>query len=284
MLIPTHWNTLEGAIKLTLGVFVLGILLAFQETPQKNVENPPNLQKHSNAIVQIENLGLHSKGIGSGFFVQRDKVATNIHVIAHSGPVYVRSADKKTTWKVEGVAAYDVKNDLAILKVVGEGETLPLGNSDIIRDGEPISVVGYPGGKYTVAESTLHSIRKSDKWLQMKVDIASGSSGGPVLNKKGQVIGICTVNDKFFSHAIPTSVLKGLLTQSESTETLEQWHKREFIRAYAHFVIGQMYFNNKRFDQAIASLNECLRLNPESIYGIQNVETQELYLATIKGR
>ncbi|MDE0088179.1 MAG: serine protease, partial [Candidatus Poribacteria bacterium] len=174
-------------IKLFLGVFVFGILFSCAKTPQQIIENPTEFHKHRNSIVRVKNkIGLFSKSHGSGFFVQRNKVATNIHVIAHPGPVYVKSADKKTTWKVEGVAAYDVKNDLVILKIVGEGEALPLGNSDVILDGEPISVVGFPDGEYKVADGTLHSIRDSDKWLRMAVNTAGGSSGGPVLNSKGQ--------------------------------------------------------------------------------------------------
>ncbi len=268
MLTPACKNALKGHINLFLGVFVFGILLSCAKTPQQTIENPSEFYKHRNSIVRVESrLGFSSKGKGSGFFVQRNKVATNIHVIARPGPVYVKSADKKTTWKVEGVAAYDVKNDLVILKVVGEGEALPLGNSDVVRDKEPIFVVGFPGGKYKVAEGTLHSIRNSDKWLRMSVNTAGGGSGGPVLNSKGQVIGVQALGVDFISHAIPSNTVKVLLTQSESTEPLEQWHKRELIRSYAHYVKGEMYYyDKKRYDKAIANLDESIRLNPDSIY------------------
>lgn len=173
-------------IRLFLGVLVLGLFLSCARTPQQIIENTSEFQKYRNSIVRVENKhGFFSKGIGSGFFVERDKVATNIHVIAHPGPVYVKSADKKTTWKVEGIAACDVKNDLAILKIVGGGAALPLRNSDIVQTGEHISVVGDPDGKYKVTEGTLHSIRNNDKWLQMEVDTMDGSSGSPVLDSQG---------------------------------------------------------------------------------------------------
>ncbi len=255
-------------IRLFLGVLVLGLLLSCARTHQQIVENTSEFQKYRNSIVRVENKhGFFSRGIGSGFFVERNKVATNIHVIAHPGPIYVKSLDKKRAWKVEGVAAYDVRNDLAILKVVGEGEALPLGNSDIVQKGEHISVVGYPDGKYKVAEGTLHGIRNNDKWLQMEVDTAGGSSGSPVLNSEGQVIGIDTTVDDFYSYAIPSNILKVLLTQSASTQPLEQWHKRELIRSYHHDVQGtKNYYYKKRYDKAIADLDEAIRLNPESIY------------------
>lgn len=254
-------------IRLFLGVLVLGLLFSCASKRQQIIENTSESQKHRNSIVRVENKhGFFSRGIGSGFFVERDKIATNIHVIAHPGPIYVKSLDKKRAWKVEGVAAYDVRNDLAILKVVGKGEALPLGNSDIIQKGQHISVVGYPDGKYKVTEGTLHGIRNNDKWLQMEVDTTSGSSGGPVLNNKGQVIGISTTVDDFYSYAIPSNILKVLLTQSASTQPLKQWHKQEFIRSYNYYVQGENNYNKKRFDKAVVDLDEAIRLNPESIY------------------
>ena len=254
-------------IRLFLGILVLGLLFSCASKRQQIIENTSEFQKYRNSIVRVENKhGFFSRGIGSGFFVERDKIATNIHVIAHPGPIYVKSVDKKTTWKVEGVAAYDVRNDLAILKVVGEGEALPLANSDTVQGGERISVVGYPDGKYKVTEGTLHRIRNTDKWLQMEVDTAGGSSGSPVLNSEGQVIGIDTTVDDFYSYAIPSNILKVLLTQSASTQPLEQWHKRELIRSYDHYVQGAKNYDKKRYDKAITDLDEAIRLNPESIY------------------
>ncbi len=267
MLKPTCRNALKGHIRLFLGVLILGILFSCAKDPQQIIENTPEFQKYRNSIVRVESkLGFFSTGIGSGFFVERNKVVTNIHVIAHPGPVYVKSADKKTTWKVEGIAAYDVKNDLVILKVVGEGEALPFGNSDVVRGNEPISVVGFPEGKYKVAEGTLHSIRDSDKWLRMIVHTASGGSGGPVLNSKGQVIGIQSFQSGFFSHAIPSNTVKVLLMQSESTESLKQWHDREPIRSYAYYVKGEINYDKEHYDKAIAYFDEAIRLDPESIY------------------
>ncbi len=267
MLIHTCRNVLKEYFKLFFGVLILGILFSCAKASQQVIENTPEFQKYRNSIVRVESKpGFFQRYRGSGFFVERNKVVTNIHVIAHPGPVSVKSADKKTTWKVEGVAAFDVKNDIVILNVVGEGEALPFGNSDVVRGNEPISVVGFPERKYNVAEGTLHSIRDSDKWLRMIVHITSGSSGGPVLNIKGQVIGIHACQSGLFSHAIPSNTVKVLLMQSESNESLKQWHKRKPIRSYAYYVKGEMNYDKEHYDKAIANLDEAIRLDPESIY------------------
>ena len=124
-----------------------------------------------------------STGGCNEFFVEPDKVVTNIHGIAGRESVLVKSVDGKTTWKVEGVAGFDVKNDLVVLKIAGEGTPLPLGNSDVVRKGVPISIVGFPYGKYKITAGTVNRIRESDKWDAIKADISAGNSGNPTLNE-----------------------------------------------------------------------------------------------------
>ena len=115
---------------------------------------------------------------GSGFFVDEDKIATNIHNVARSGPVFVKLSDKKTICAIEGVTAYDVENDLVVLKIAGEGTPLPLADSDKVQSGERVTAIGYPNGKYKVTQGTIQSIRNTDKWLRMKVELFGGNSGG----------------------------------------------------------------------------------------------------------
>ena len=206
----------------------------------------------------------------TGFFVTHNKVATNVHVIAHLEFVYMQSVDRERTWTVEGVTAFDVKNDLAILKVVEEGTPLPLGDSDTLESGAVVSAVGYPKGKYTVSEGTLHSIRDSDKWLQMNVKIAPGNSGSPVINSKGQVIGIVSGGVDPYSYAIPSNTLKTLLVQSGSTEPLALWRKREPILVYVHSRQGTSDYNDGHYAKAIVNFNKVIEVNPENIYAYYN--------------
>ena len=70
-------------------------------------------------------------------------------------------------------------------------------------------------------------------------DTSSGSSGGPVLNSKNQVIGVHARSDNSYSFNIPSNILKDLLAPSERTEPLVEWRQRKRIRAYASFKKGQ---------------------------------------------
>ena len=200
--------------------------------------------------------------IGSGFFVARNKIVTNIHVVAHPGPIFVKLVNTETVWAIEGVTAYDVKNDLVVLKITGEGTPLPLGDSDAVRHGENISVVGFPRGTYKVATGTVLNTRNSDKRIRTTADTVIGNSGGPLLNSKGQVIGIHVARDE----AIPSNALNALLSQSTRMEPVEQWHKRQLIRAYAYFMLGKTKFAAKDYDNAMIDLDKAIQMNPKFIY------------------
>lgn len=214
-------------------LLVLEFLLFCALVPQQGVAEKLNApttdvipKKIKDSIVSIED----EIGIGSGFFVEHDKVATNIHVVARPGPVLVKSADRETEWTVEGVAAYDVENDLVILKVMEKGVPLPLANIDAVQSGEFFLAAGFPDEKYKVTIATMvGNNQNGEKLIRLKSELFPGNSlgpgysGGPIINRKGQVIGICALGSEYYGYAIPSNILKVLLTRSESIEPLAQW-------------------------------------------------------------
>ena len=203
--------------------------------------------------------------VSSGFFVQKDKIATNIHGVAKTGPVYVTLRNEKAIWKVEEVTAFDVENDLVILKIAGEGIPLPLGDSNVLQSGELVVAVGYPGGGYKVTTGVIDSIRNSGKSIWMKVVISGGNSGGPALNSKGQVIGINTAVGEHYAYATSANALKTLIAQPGSTEPLGEWRKRDHIRAHAYCIQGQQKYKSDRYPQALSHFDISIQLNPAFI-------------------
>ena len=182
---------------------------------------------------------IRAKGVGrgSGFFVGKNLVATNIHVVAAATSISVELLRATNTkFEVIGVAAFDPKNDLVILKIAGEGTPLPIGDNCLLQSGDIVQAIGCPSGKYEVTEGTVHGILRNNKWIRMKVRTSDGSSGGPVLNRNDKVIGIVISAEPPYSHAIPGSILKVLLDQAQAIETLAQWQEREQIGAYAYLV------------------------------------------------
>ena len=205
---------------------------------------------------------------GSGFFVERNKIVTNIHVVDSPGPIFAKLSGKETIWPIERVLTFDVENDLVILKLTGEGVPLPLGDSDVVKGGESVIAVGYPKKKYKVAHGAIHSIRNSDKWIRMNINTVAGSSGGPMLNSSGQVIGVnvssVNIEGKSYTLAIPSNTLKALLASLESTEPLMEWQNRNHIRAYAYVTRGQEKAKAKRYDEAIVHFDKAIKLNPKN--------------------
>ena len=158
---------------------------------------------------------------GSGFVVDDDQIATNYHVIDNMSVGGVRLVGKEEIYPIEAILAGDKERDLAIIKVAGiNAPALPLGDSDTVEVMDTIYVAGNPQGlEGTVVPGHISAIRQSRdrlplKFFQMTAPISQGSSGGPVCNKKGEVIGIsfATVLDgQNLNFAIPVNYLKALM-------------------------------------------------------------------------
>ncbi len=254
-------------IKSLIGLIILGFILFCAQAPQQIAKKAlAPTEKAKESTVQLVNRDSNSKTFGSGFFVDKDKIATNIHVIAQSGTVFAKLSGKETTWAVEGVVASDVKNNLVILKIAAEGTPLPLGDSDAVHIGESISIVGLPEGEYQATAGTIDSIQKSDKWFWIEAATSKESSGDPVLNSNGEVIGITVgYGEDSDNYAIPSNALKALLARLMPMEPLTEWQKRPYIRAESYHSQGEQKYAAKKYKNAIVKFNKALKLNLEHV-------------------
>lgn len=249
-----------------LGLLVLGFLFcdalaSKQDFSEKQLPSTVDLisQKIGDSIVRIES----DIGYGTGFFIAPDKIVTNIHVIAGFGTFQVKSVGKETVWSIEGVIAFDKKNDLAILKISGAGTPLHLGNSDMVQSGESIFTVESSINKYKIRKGTINGILESGKRLRMKVDITPGDSGAPVFNSKKQVIGVNAISGRFYKYAISSNVLKALIAQTGMIEPIVQWNKRKFVRAHAYYDQGKIKYAAKNYKGAIVDFDVTIHLEPD---------------------
>lgn len=155
---------------------------------------------------------------GSGFFVNSNVLATNLHVVTNSSNGYAKVVGKKVTYPIEGIVALDAEADIALLKI--RGALLPplkIGDSKLAEVGDEIFAVGNPEGlEGTFSQGIISGIRNvsATTLLQITAPISPGSSGGPVIDKKGLVIGIAFAtfnNGQNLNFAIPSSYLTNLL-------------------------------------------------------------------------
>ena len=286
--------------------------------------------KKSTVYLKTKLLGLTFQ-VGTGFFVEPDKIATNIHVIEGGTlgcsinivtaeqlefgkvpllqrisktinnivqqlfvgilkrlkteepqkPNHLQNIKETPEYTIEGVTAYDDRNDLVILKVTETGVPLPFGNNDNFESDEQVCIVGYNKKEYKSIAGTISGAQYNDKQLQIKVkltiDRTVGHSGGPVLNNKGEVIGVVysvmgsgsdkvgTVggNSTSIVYAIPLTILKALLANSRDVETISEWWKHPRTRAYGKVTLGDSKLGAGKYKQAIAYYDAALKLNPD---------------------
>ena len=175
-------------------------------------------------------------GLGSGFFVDHDKIATNIHCIAGNTKIRAKLVGTETFYDIEGVVASDPENDLVVLKVASKGpKPLSLGDSDAVQMEEPIAAIGNPKGgvEGQITYGKVYNRRNSDKWFRLAVELNQGNSGGPILGSKG-VIGIAVQNASSaygsIGYAIPSNTLVELLKKTETAKPLdlEKWQQERF--------------------------------------------------------
>ena len=173
---------------------------AFGEPSEKSITQV--VEEQGKAVLVISNLGVgdSQQAVGSGFVVRPDGVVlTNYHVIEHAQAVTVKLPDGRE-FRAQGVLGSDPELDVAVLKIEATGlPTIPLGNSDQVKVGQRVIAIGNPLGmlEYTVSDGIISAIRLDDdpaaklkKILQITAPVSHGSSGGPLLNLSGQVIGI----------------------------------------------------------------------------------------------
>ena len=207
-------------------------------------------------------------GLGSGFFVRDNLIATNYHVIEGAARGRAKLVGQFSTYTIEGVTATDKTNDLALLKVTVYGiNPLPLGNSSDVKIGETVYVAGNPKGlEGTFSDGIISSHRDpyTKKHLQMTAPVSPGSSGGPVLNSKGEVIGVSfmtLVGGQNLNSAIPSRYLTELLTESTPAKPLAEGNRS--ISAKTYFTWGNTKAGLGDYKGAIADFDNAIRLKPD---------------------
>src|SRR5499425_224679 len=164
-------------------------------------------------------------GLGSGvIFDKRGLILTNFHVIKGADEITVKMADKREyTGQVVGA---DPKTDLAVVRFQPDRDLTiaTLGNSDSLRVGEWAIAIGNPFGlDQTVTVGVISATGRSDEgaatyenFIQTDASINPGNSGGPLLNLKGEVVGINTAivaAGQGIGFAIPINMVKRVVDQ-----------------------------------------------------------------------
>ena len=165
-----------------------------------------------------------STGLGSGFVAAANgKIVTNFHVIRGATQASIITSDQVEHKDVE-VIALDEAHDLAVLRIgARQLKPLALADSSLEKAGEHVVAIGNPLGLGdTISDGLLSAIRELPRItvLQISAPISPGSSGGPVFNDRGEVIGVSTfllTGGQNLNFAIPINIVKPLLAGDKGT-------------------------------------------------------------------
>ncbi len=217
--------------RISLG-FICLVFLLFFWTNAAHAQTAQEIAKKafgSTVLLVMEDANGQPLSLGSGFFVRDGDIASNLHVVEDAARGYAKLVGQKTKYDIEGITAVDAERDLVVLKISASGaQALSLGNSDAAQVGESVYAVGNPQGlEGTFSQGIVSSIREvgSDKLIQITAPISPGSSGGPVLNGKGEVIGVSVATfrgGQNLNFAIPSNYLKVLLAKAGPTKPFAQ--------------------------------------------------------------
>jgi serine protease Do len=168
--------------------------------------------------------GQKQQGVGSGFVMTADGyILTNNHVVEDADQIKVKFANGK---EYDGkVVGRDPKTDLAVVKINGVSDLHPLaqGNSDDLKVGSWVVAVGSPFGLEQTVTAGIVSAKGRvigsgpyDNFIQTDASINPGNSGGPLINMKGEVVGINTAiiaSGQGIGFAIPINMAKEIAPQ-----------------------------------------------------------------------
>ncbi|MGE3273984.1 MAG: S1C family serine protease [Vicinamibacterales bacterium] len=219
------------------------ILLALAAVPVQAAAPKPLsvaelVKQVSPAVVYIETYDAAGQqdGLGSGFIVDAaGLIVTNLHVIAGSAAATVKMADGEVYDRVD-VVDFDPRRDIAVLRIrpFNALPVLRLADSDSLEVGQEAVAVGNPKGlEHTVTAGLVSGFRQWEGYrvIQISVPISPGSSGGPLFDRFGRVIGITTAQlrgegTQNLNFAVPINYAKPLLAATGHAMTFAEVNAR----------------------------------------------------------
>jgi serine protease Do len=182
----------------------------------------------SPAVVEIE---AGEDRVGTGFIVDKSGlIATNLHVIEGEASIQVKLYKEQASLPVLSVAGVDRAHDLALLWIKPSRAltTVHLGDSSAMSAGDKIYAIGNPlHMDYSVSDGLVSQVREVSKELtilQISAPISQGSSGGPLFNEFGEVIGITTMivtDGQNINLAMPANYLGPMIKQPQTIALLD---------------------------------------------------------------
>jgi tetratricopeptide (TPR) repeat protein len=264
---------MKKRIRLVASILALAIYanLAFAQG-----ESLPELVRRIKpSAVAIETFNSRGEKLarGSGFFIAPDRIVTNRHVIegAYRAEIHMASGQ---VFQVRGVLAVDGEGDIALLQVdAPQGTVVPL---EVVRttpqEGESVVVIGNPFGlEGSVSNGIVSAVRDIPNFgriIQITAPISPGSSGSPVVNMQGQVIGIATLQvseGQSLNFAIPSERIAQLRPASVTTlaDTVAGTRRNKRASAERFYMQGLGFLARDDYARALPYFEKAADADPD---------------------
>ena len=231
---------------------------------------PAIVKRISPAVVVVETQRGSKKGLGTGFFINsRGQIVTNYHVIFGADQAVVRTQAGRR-YPVKQIVAENKEADLVLLAAdIPSSEISPLEVSGKLPEvGEKIYAIGHPMGlEKTVSEGIVSAIRKLPKLgdiIQITAAISPGSSGGPVFNSSGVVIGVARATFRTgqnLNFAVPGRHVLEL--RGGSGHSFREFSQEMPGDALEKFQQGRIYHAKKDYTKALQAFQEAIKAKPD---------------------
>ncbi len=198
-------------------------------------------------------------GNGTGFFISKNEFVTNFHIIDHLTQDNIKSSHliqegHSRTLKIKQIKHLSAQHDLAVLEIEGEVNDYLNISEEIPQPDEDLFLIGYPDGQFSVIKkisNILLSRNESSYSFFSDHSTLSGASGSPLLNLKGEVVGVLHASNVNLVNATKAIHLKSLLSEeiksfenpeNHVADAIEQLKKAgEQGDAGAQFKLGTFY-------------------------------------------
>jgi len=254
-------------------IFLFCITVSYPLLAQENL--PAIVKKIQPSVVTILTYDKNGKGLtqGSGFFIKKDgNIITNRHVLQGANSADVKTAEGKV-YPVTRVIAEDREGDLILVSVdIPHDAVHPLSVSASIPEvGERVIVIGSPLGlEKTVSDGIVSAVRDIPQFgtiIQITAPISPGSSGSPVVNMKGQVTGVATlqtVEGQNLNFAVPSERIVKL--KSGKGQRLAEWEegrtKEWLASAEGLYSTGTSFLWAADYEKALSYFEQAIKKNP----------------------
>lgn len=244
-------------------LFILGFY--FNTAHSQSLSAEQIYTKINNAVVTIYTFDANGKLLAQGSGVvlnEKGWVVTNYHVYAGAEKLIVKHKEKLVNYS--NIIGLDVEKDILILKIADHAfPPIKLGNSDLLKVGQKIYAIGSPMGfENTITEGIISGLRtneeKTKNFIQVSAPISPGSSGGAVVNDKGELIAITTLSvtkGQNLNFAIPINEVQAVYKKGGINSNT--------LSAAFYFNKGYTEYHLNHYSDAIDAFKKAISIDPQ---------------------